>query len=48
MLFLDAITRAIDRLAHCEGYSVTAVIEELAASAASTRQAVVTRVPNIA
>jgi hypothetical protein len=33
-LFLDAITRAqLDRLAHRKGYTVTAVIEELAASA---------------
>lgn len=33
-LFLDAITRAqLDRLAHRKRYSVTAVIEELAASA---------------
>jgi hypothetical protein len=38
MLFLDAITRAqLDRLAHREGYSVTAVIEKLAASAKHRR-----------
>jgi hypothetical protein len=38
MLFLDAITRAqFDRLAHREGYSVTAVIEKLATSAKRRR-----------